>query len=256
MSAQQQPPTSVPRRRGSFLGRLAAALLMILISTALSLGAVAAGFFSLGFTPDTPRRLAETQAENVALQTRVADLERRASDSRESLDQLRTSLAEISGIAGRLAESDMRSATVAAEARASRDAVALFATAEAERAGLLTTLRQRSERVERFVQRLGDIAQDAALDLSGAPAAGAAATATPSPAAATAAPSPAAPVAPTPTALSGATASPSQSATPTAAASPTGTPTPSASPTGTAGPSASPTRTPAGAPASTPTLGR
>lgn len=256
MSAQQQPPTSVPPQpRGSFLGRLAAALLVILITTALSLGAVAAGFFGLGFTPDTPRRLAQAQAENAALQTRVADLERRASDSRESLDQVRGRLAEISGIADRLAESDMRSATLAAEARASRDAVALFATAEAERAGLLSTLRQRSERMERFVQRLGDISQDAASDLAGAPVARTTATATPSPAAATATPS-AAPSTSTPTTSGGATASPAQSATPTAAASPTGTPTPSASPAGTAAPSASPARTPAGTPTSTPTLGR
>jgi hypothetical protein len=49
--------------------------------------------------------------------------------------------------------------------RTSRDAVAVFATSEAGRAALLTELNRRSERVERFLQRLSDISQDTALDL-------------------------------------------------------------------------------------------
>lgn len=184
MSETQHSPTPPPTpRRGSFLGRLLSALLVVVLTTFLALVVVLAAFFRLGFTVDTPRQLAETQgqlataqAQNQALQgqtlllqTQVADLDRRVIGGRETLDDLRGQVAAMNGLADRLADSEARGATVVAEARASRDAVALFATAEADRSLLLIQLRQRSERMERFIQRLGDISQDTASDLQGTP---------------------------------------------------------------------------------------
>ena len=61
-----------------------------------------------------------------------------------------------------------QSATLVAEVRSGRDAVAVFATAEAGRAALLAELERRSARVERFLARLGDIANDTATDLGSA----------------------------------------------------------------------------------------
>ncbi|HNP74343.1 MAG TPA: hypothetical protein PKK15_24700, partial [Kouleothrix sp.] len=101
---------------------------------------------------------------------------------------------------------------VRADVRAGRDAVALFATAEAGRAALLAELERRSARVERFLQRLGDIANDTATDLNSAtpiiP------TLTPTPAAPTATPAPTATEVPSRT-PSAPTPSPAPRATPT-----------------------------------------
>ena len=66
------------------------------------------------------------------------------------------------------AASAAQSATLVAEVRSGRDAVAVFATAEAGRAALLAELERRSARVERFLARLGDIANDTAIDLGSA----------------------------------------------------------------------------------------
>ncbi|HEU4329390.1 MAG TPA: hypothetical protein VFS21_40005 [Roseiflexaceae bacterium] len=257
------PPPPTPRR-GSFLGRLITGLLFVVMTTALALAVVLAAFFRLGFTVDTPLRLAEAQqqlataqAQNQALegqtlllQTQVADLDRRVSGGRETLDELRGQVAEMGGLADRLAENDARNATVVAEARASRDAVALFATAEADRALLLVQLRQRSDRMERFIQRLGDISQDTASDLQGAPL-GPTSLATPAPTA-SATPLPAATPPPTttpvPTVL--ATAASTATAPASATSSPIATAEASATPSATARASTTPsaTRTPTATP--------
>ncbi len=264
MSETQHAATPPPTpRRGSFLGRLITGLLFVVITTALALAVVLAAFFRLGFTVDTPQRLAEAQqqlataqAQNQALQgqtlllqTQVVDLDRRVVGGRETLDDLRGQVAEMGGLADRLAESDARGATVVAEARASRDAVTLFATAEADRVLLLIQLRQRSDRMERFIQRLGDISQDTASDLQGAPL-GPTPPATPEPtASATASPAATPPTA-TPPPTAAATATSTAEATVEASATPDATAeasaTPSITPRATATPGA--TRTPTGTP--------
>ncbi len=104
------------------------------------------------------------------MQTQVAELERRSSTSREQIDSITNQLAELGDIRAQIIQNDMRNATVIAEARESRDAVRLYATAEASRAALLNDLQRRSERLERFLQRLSDISSDAALDLNNTPA--------------------------------------------------------------------------------------
>lgn len=182
----QPSPAPPPGRRGGVLGclgRLLSALLVVLITTSLVL--LALGVISeyiLGLSIDTPGKIREShntiatlQVQNStlnlqisAMQTQVLDLERRASSDREDLDELRLDLAALSNLSQQLSESDVRSATVVAEARESRDVVALFATAEADRVALLSELKRRSDRIERFLQRLGDISSDAAADLDAA----------------------------------------------------------------------------------------
>jgi len=95
----------------------------------------------------------------------VADLSRRADANREALGELQQQKAALDSLRGDLEEAARQNATVVAEARTSRDAVALFATAEAARVALLDDLKRRSDRIERFLQRLSDISDDAALDL-------------------------------------------------------------------------------------------
>jgi hypothetical protein len=155
------------------------ALLVIVITTLIALAAGAAGLFALGFAPDTPLQLAEArtrlatvEAQNVELraqsslmQTQLADLARRADANREALGELQQQKAALDSLRGDLEEAARQNATVVAEARTSRDAVALFATAEAGRVALLDELKRRSDRIERFLQRLSDISDDAALDL-------------------------------------------------------------------------------------------
>jgi hypothetical protein len=152
---------------------------LLILAAGLALGVGAAWLLTLGYSPELPRQLAESRAlvatvqgQNAALvaqqglvQTQVTDLERRASAAREATDELRKELAGLTGLRNQMIANQAENATVVAEARTSRDAVALFATAEAGRAGQLDELQRRSERLERFVQRLSDISSDAAVDL-------------------------------------------------------------------------------------------
>ena len=213
----QQPPA---RQRGGCLGRTVAALLVILITTFLVLVAGAAGLLWLGFVPSTPAQLAEAQqqvatlqAGQSALQTQVAADDLRGSGDHELLGELKSQLDDIADMRAQLQRereaSASQSATLVAEVRSGRDAVAVFATAEAGRAALLAELERRSARVERFLARLGDIANDTATDLGSAT-----------------------PLVPTLT--------PTPSAAPTATEIPSRTPSPSPSPRQTPRPTAAP----------------
>jgi hypothetical protein len=264
-SAPPTPPPHEPaatpkpaRQRGGCVGRLLAALLVVIITTFLALAIGASGLLYLGFTPAAPRQLEEAQlqiatlqAQNNALLTQVAAHETRGTTDHEVLGDLKRSVDDLTDLRAQLRQeresSAAQSATLVADVRASRDSVALFATAEASRAALLAELERRSARVERFLQRLGDIANDTALDLANAtpdiP------TLTPSPAAL---PTPSATLVPTPapTALSTATIGPS--ATPAATATSAATTTPAATRAATPRPS----QAPAAAATPTATLGR
>jgi hypothetical protein len=211
----------------------------VIITTFLALAIGAVGLLYLGFTPATPRQLndaqiqlATVQAQNAALLTQVAANDQRGSTDHEVLGDLRRAVDDMASLRDQLRQerenSAIQNATLVADVRASRDSVALFATAEASRAALLVELERRSARVERFLQRLGDIANDTALDLANAT-----------------------PLVPT---LTPSAAAPAQPATPTPAAtrsptpSPTALPSPSPSAAATAAATAAPARTPSPTP--------
>lgn len=175
-------PTPPARRSGGgCFARVLAALLVVIITTFLALTAGAAGLIYLGYTPSTPAQLAEAQlqvatlqAANGTLQTQVAAADTRGSGDHELLGELKSQVDAMADLRNQLKQerdaSALQSATLVAEVRGGRDAVAVFATAEAGRAALLSELERRSARVERFLQRLGDIANDTATDLNGATA--------------------------------------------------------------------------------------
>jgi hypothetical protein len=248
------------RRRGGFLSRFLAAVLVLLITTFIVLFAVGAALLNFGYVPDLPRQLGAAQAQlgtvqaqslalqlqNNVLQTQVAAQGQRADLDHEVIGDLKSQIANVSELRNQLRQereqSVSQNATLVAEARSSRDAVALFATAEAGRAALLADLDRRSARVERFLQRLSDISGDTALDLG-------------------AATQPALPSAaiPAPTTIS----EPSPTPTPTAAPTSTGVPTEPPTPTPAARATRSPSATPRQAAPTTitelsptPTLGR
>jgi cell division protein FtsL len=233
-----EPPSSaepaVPRQRGACLGRLLSALLVVLITTFISLAAVLLAYLYILETPtqiaDLRSRAATAEAQSASLrlqndtmQTQVADLSRRVDVNREALGELQQQKAALDGLRAELEAAARQNATVVAEAHAGRDTIALFATAEAGRAGLLDDLKRRSERIERFLQRLSDISDDAALDLG--------ASVSPSPSASSTTQPDSSTVTPTP--LPTSTPSPAPSDTPTVepTASRRATTTPRAEPT-------------------------
>lgn len=240
--------TPPPRRRGGFFGRLLAALLVILITSFVALMAGAAGLLYLGFSPDTPRQLADVraqlatvqvqsealQSQNTFLQTEVAVESQRGQGDHELLGDIERQVGGLGDLQRQLRDereaSIGQNATLVAEARSSRDAVALFATAEAGRAILLDQLQQRSARVERFLERLSDVAGDAALDLGSAPVPGSAV-----PTASTVAPPPTPTAAPTRTAAPTDTPAATATTAATATIASTATRTPRATPSPTAG---------------------
>ncbi|HMO56787.1 MAG TPA: hypothetical protein PKC19_05485 [Roseiflexaceae bacterium] len=199
------PPAAPPPRRqgGGFFSRLFAALLVIIITTSLALVGVAAAALQLGYTPNTPARIegayqqvATLQADNLLLQTQVAETSRRAADGSESLSEVEQRVVQLESVRQQIDE-EVRAtlrenATMIAELRTGRDMIEAYATVEAGRADVIRNLEQRSARLERFLQRLSDIADDAAFDLGSlqpSPTAGdTAATATPAAQEATATP--------------------------------------------------------------------
>lgn len=168
-------PAPAPKR-GGCVTRFLSALLVIVITTSLSLVGALLGYIYLLETPNQLADLrgraatAEMQsaglrAENSTMQTQVAGLARLTDSNRETLGELQQQKDALDTLRAELETASRQNATVVAEARNSRDAIALFATVEADRAGLISDLKQRSDRIERFLQRLSDISEDAALDL-------------------------------------------------------------------------------------------
>ena len=183
-SPPSAPAVAAPvRGRGGCLGRFFSAILVILITTFLALLAGASALIWFGYTPDLPRQLVAAQAQlaivqaqsaaleaqNSVLQTEVAAQAQRYGADHETLGEISNQLVNIADLRNALREERQQSAsqnaTLVAEARDSRNAVAIFATVEAGRALLLAELDRRSARVERFLQRLSDISSDTALDL-------------------------------------------------------------------------------------------
>ena len=207
--ATPPPPPSTPVQPGrqsgllGCLGRMTSALLVIIITTFLALLGVAAGALYLGYTPQTARdigdaqqrlqqidaRNAQLEAQNSAMQTQIVQVMSQAGTDRETLDALSdevqgfTQVREV--VETQIAADSRERATLVASMSDSREAVEAFATAEAQRAETVLELQRRSERVERFLQRLSDIAGDTALDIASATPTPArdAGTATPTPSA-------------------------------------------------------------------------
>jgi hypothetical protein len=236
-------PAAAPARgRGGCLGRFFSALLVIVITTFLALLAGAGALIWFGYMPDTPRQLGEAQAQlatvqaqlaaqqaqNSALQTEVAAQSQRYGSDHETLGEINNQLANIADLRNALRDERQQSAsqnaTLVAEARESRNAVAIFATVEAGRAALLAELDRRSARVERFLQRLSDISNDTALDLN----------ATPAPVPPTFPPAQTTISELTPTPTPAPTAAPTDTRAPTATSEPTSAPTEPAAPSATA----------------------
>jgi uncharacterized coiled-coil protein SlyX len=193
-------PISAPSasRSGGCFGRLFAALLVIVLAVGLALAAGVGGLLFLGFTANMPAELADARARAAELETRqalqateiasgaalqateiasvadrqateVASVARRVADEAEALADLQAEVLALQGLRAELdrqmAASALQSATLVTDARTTRDQVAAFATAEAGRVALLAEIDRRSARVERFLQRLSDIAEDTAIDL-------------------------------------------------------------------------------------------
>lgn len=177
------PPTITPPQRGAARGCLGdglRGLLTVLVSVALSVGAVGAlAYYYLGYTPEAPGQLQgvrtalvaaqlDLQAQeqrNAALQTAVANVTARDGASREAMQDLQAQVADLQALGRQMEENNVVAATVQSEARDARTTVALFATAQAARAGQIDELQRRAERISRFLARLGDISSDAASDM-------------------------------------------------------------------------------------------
>lgn len=196
-SAGTTPPqtgSSAPKPRRSCAGSLGGFfvwLLTLLLAVALSLAAAAAiAYYGFGYRQDTLAQLGRAgsdlealRRQNNTLQTQVAQIEVRESSARETLDDVNRQIGEIqqqatalAGLEGNLRESIALAATLQATAREDRTTIAVFATTQAANAVRLADVEQRSERIARFLQRLGDIAGDTAADLN---VSGPAATPTP-----------------------------------------------------------------------------
>ena len=184
---------SAPARRGcgSQILSLIGWALTLTLSVALALAAAAAvAYFLFGFTLATPNQIRQASTDLSALQTQVATIESEAARLRsgesESAGTLNDALsrveelerqvaayeqqaAALAGQAGtavalsaELEENIALAATIQAERREGQVLMAVVATVQTDNAGRLAELQQRTERISRFLQRLGDLAGDAA----------------------------------------------------------------------------------------------
>lgn len=189
-SPRRSQPT--PRRGcGSQILGLLGWLLTLVLSVALALAAIAAiAYYLFGFSLATPGQIRQASADVSALQTQVATVESEAArlrgaevesagaleDALARVDQLETQVAiyerqaadlvaqadEAQALALELEENIDLAATIQAEGRDGQVLVAVVATVQAENGVRLNELQQRTERLSRFLQRLGDLAGDAA----------------------------------------------------------------------------------------------
>ena len=227
-----EPPAPAKQKGGcgAFMGRLFTALLVVLLLVPLSVAGGAALAYYFGFTQRLPvdlqraqQELATVQAAQAVQQTQLAELTRNQSSSNELLSAAQSDVATLQAdvqamqeLADELRAGARTVATLQAQVEAGIITVGVFATAQAERAAQVDELARRTERVNRFIDRLSDITDEAALDLRG--------MSSPAPTAVPAAPDDA--------------PAPTNTATPTATATITPTPDPTRTPT------PDPTRTP------------
>ncbi len=193
------PPTSAKQRGGcgAFVGRLFTALLVVLLLVPLSVAGGAALAYYFGFTQQLPvdvqrtqQELATVQAAQAVQQTQLAELNRNQSSNSELLGAAQSEVATLQAdvqamqeLADELRAGAKTVATLQAQVEAGIITISVFATAQAERAAQVDELARRTERVNRFIDRLSDITDETVLDLQGMrrPAAPAAPDATSTP---------------------------------------------------------------------------
>ncbi|NJO05847.1 MAG: hypothetical protein HC876_10170 [Chloroflexaceae bacterium] len=170
------------QRLGQFFARLLFAVFVVLLAVAAVGGAAA----FLGYTPYTPQDVQRTQqelvnlrAENQLLQTQVADLTIRQSNNNERADTLgqrvdtltgdvetlHSQVGDIENLSIQMRENVALASTAQADLREGLVTIATFATVQAERGTQIEQLERSTERIIRFLQRLGDIANDTTIDL-------------------------------------------------------------------------------------------
>lgn len=196
---QVAPPTNrlppAPRQRscvGQLFG-LVGWLLTLLLSAALALAAAAALlYFYFGFTLATPGQIRQASSDidtlrqqNQALQTEVAQLSSTdaeqssaAGTDRERIDELESLVAnyeqqaaEMAGqaataaaLAQDLEENIALAATIQAEGRENKVLMSVIATVQVDNSSRLSELQRRTDRIARFLQRLGDLSADIAAE--------------------------------------------------------------------------------------------
>jgi hypothetical protein len=159
-------------------------IVTVLISAALAIAAAAAIlFYYFGFNLSTPGQirqsnldLAALRATNEALQTEVVLLSTASAEqgsgvgsARERVDDLEAKVtsyerqvATAAALSQDLNDNIALAATIQAEARQGQLLAAVVATVQAGNTSQLSDLQRRTDRIARFLQRLGDMAGDLA----------------------------------------------------------------------------------------------
>lgn len=237
---------SSDRPRRGCLSRIAGliwSLFLILLSVALSVLVIGGFIYFIlnGTVPQTPgqfvsvpNELRRLRDENTTfrqeVQTQSADLAVRESNNSEIISALEQEVNELQELGDDLREQASLSATIQAQASDDRETMAEIQTAQVEQEeqfanfeASLEELQQRTDRVARFLQRLGEIAGEASEELGPGETTNGSAeedeTAGPPPATSTVTPTTAVTATPT------ATDTPETTATPTATEAPAATPT-------------------------------
>jgi hypothetical protein len=164
-------------------------LITILLSVGLAIAAAAAIlFYYFGFNLSTPGQIRQSsadvaalQGQNQALQTQVALLSTAGAaqagsvnTARERVDGLESKVAayeqQAAGLAGQAAtaaslandlnENIALAATIQAEARQGQVLAAVVATVQAGNASKIDDLQRRTDRIARFLQRIGDLSSE------------------------------------------------------------------------------------------------
>ncbi|NTW04047.1 MAG: hypothetical protein HGA19_22700, partial [Oscillochloris sp.] len=179
------PRRSCTSRFMSFIGWV----LTILLSTTLALAAAGAIFYYyFGFNFSTPSEIrqanldvATLQSKNLALQTEIAllrtadagqasnislareridDMEPKVADYEQKATEIADQIATTVALAQDLNETIDLAATIQSEARQGQMLAAVVATVQTNNSIQLSDLQRRTERISRFLQRLGDLASD------------------------------------------------------------------------------------------------
>ncbi|MBX0327742.1 hypothetical protein K2Z83_08640 [Oscillochloris sp. ZM17-4] len=190
--AQPQPTARLAPPRRSCMSRAMGFIgwiVTVVLSAALAIAAAAAIlFYVFGFNLSTPGQIRQSsadvatiQSESQALQTEVALLRTASAEqvggvnvARERVDDLEAKVAayeqqaaELAGqaataaaLARDLDENIALAATIQAQAREGQVLVSVVATVQADNTGRLSDLQLRTDRIARFLQRLGDLAGD------------------------------------------------------------------------------------------------
>ncbi len=187
-------------------------IITTILSAGLAIIVVAAIlFYSFGLNLGTPGQIRQSsadvvalQSQNQVLQTEVALLsatgaaqESSVSSARERVGELETKVAaydqQTAKLAGHIAtaaalandlhENIALAATIQAEARQGQMLAAVVATVQVGNANTIDDLQRRTDRIARFLQRMGDLAGEISQDATPTPAANATPIATPTDAA-------------------------------------------------------------------------